>query len=208
MQFDASDDAAHLLGGVMLVLSFALLFQRRAAGAINAYAAQAMALALAAAWQAWVQESAALALTAAITLAKGIVLPVALRRILRRSALPGTATVAPPVMPALALGVGLVVLAATVDARGGLSLALAVVLLGLLVMGTRRDARAQVIGFLSLENGLVLAAVGAAGTPLVAEWVIGLGALAAGMVGALVLRSRDRDTFGTALPDGAGRNRR
>ena len=203
MQFGVSDDAAHLLGGVMLVLSFALLVQRRATAVINAYAAQAMALALAAAWQAWVQESAALALTAAITLAKGIVLPVALRRVLRRLALPGVVAVAPPVIPTVVLGVGLVVLAATVDAREGLVLALSVVLLGLLVMGTRRDALAQVIGFLSMENGLILAAVGAAGLPLVLELAAAL-LLATGVVGAFVLRIRDP---GSALLDGTGRSR-
>ena len=35
------------------------------------------------------------------------------------------------------------------------------VLLGLLMMVTRRNAVSQVVGFMSLENGLVLAATGA-----------------------------------------------
>ena len=48
-------------------------------------------------------------------------------------------------------------------------MALSVVLLGLLMMITRRNALTQVIGFLSLENGLILAAVGIAGMPLVVE---------------------------------------
>jgi len=43
------------------------------------------------------------------------------------------------------------------------------VLLGLLVMVTRRNAVSQVVGFMSLENGLVLAATGAKGMPLVVE---------------------------------------
>ena len=54
-------------------------------------------------------------------------------------------------------------------AREDLAFALAVVLLGLLMMVTRRNAVSQVVGFMSLENGLVLAATGAKGMPLVVE---------------------------------------
>jgi hypothetical protein len=44
-----------------------------------------------------------------------------------------------------------------------------VILLGLLMMVTRRNAVSQVVGFMSLENGLILAASGARGMPLVVE---------------------------------------
>ena len=54
-------------------------------------------------------------------------------------------------------------------AREDLAFALSVVLLGLLMMVTRRNAVSQVVGFMSLENGLVLAATGAKGMPLVVE---------------------------------------
>ncbi len=43
-------------------------------------------------------------------------------------------------------------------AREDLAFALSVVLLGLLMMVTRRNAVSQVVGFMSLENGLILAA--------------------------------------------------
>lgn len=204
-------DVAHLLGGVVLALSFVLLTRRRATAVINAYAAQAIVLALAAAWQAWVQASAHLALTAALTLgAAGVAIPWALRRILRRPALPADEEAPPPLLPSLALGVGLAVLAmlavlptvlaAEADARKSLALALAVVLLGLLVMSTRRNALLQVVGFLSLGNGLILAAVGAAGMPLVVELAAAVLVLAAfGVLGAFVLRGRF---------DGVGRSHR
>jgi hydrogenase-4 component E len=39
----------------------------------------------------------------------------------------------------------------------------------MLMMITRRNAISQVIGLMSLENGLILAAVGVAGMPLVVE---------------------------------------
>ena len=43
-------------------------------------------------------------------------------------------------------------------AREDIALALSVVLIGLLIMVTRRNAVSQVVGFLSLENGVNLAA--------------------------------------------------
>jgi len=50
-----------------------------------------------------------------------------------------------------------------------LTIALSVVLLGMLAMIARRNAISQVIGLLSLENGLILGAIGVAGMPLVVE---------------------------------------
>ncbi|MBP0651391.1 hypothetical protein J8J40_30465, partial [Mycobacterium tuberculosis] len=67
--------------------------------------------------------------------------------------------------PTMLMGIGLVGLslvvmlkaAAGADplAREDLALALAVVLLGLLMMVTRQNAVSQIIGFMSLENGLI-----------------------------------------------------
>jgi len=50
-------------------------------------------------------------------------------------------------------------------AREDIALALSVVLLGLLMMVTRRNAVSQVIGFMSLENSINLAATGAQACP-------------------------------------------
>ena len=46
-------EISHLLAGVMLVASFALLYQQRIAAVLNAFAAQSITLALAVAWAAW-----------------------------------------------------------------------------------------------------------------------------------------------------------
>src|SRR3979490_3544126 len=62
--------------------------------------------------------------------------------------------------------------------REDLAFALSVVLLGFLMMVTRRNAVSQVIGFMSLENGLVLAASGARGMPLGVEISVGFSVLA------------------------------
>ena len=101
-------------------------------------------------------------------------------------------------------------LAAELDAREALALALSVVLLGLLMMSTRRNALLQVVGFLSMENGLILAAVGAAGMPLVVELSTAVLVLVAfGVFGAFVLRIRERfDNLDTAHLDGVGRSHR
>ena len=72
-------------------------------------------------------------------------------------------------------------------------MALAVVLLGLLLMVTRRNAIGQVIGFMSLENGLVLAAAGARGMPLVVEISVAFSVVVAFIViGIVLFRIRER----------------
>ena len=52
-----SYDTAHVLDTGVLVLSFALLYQRRLFGVIKIYALQAFMLAAAAAWQAYAQDA-------------------------------------------------------------------------------------------------------------------------------------------------------
>ncbi len=175
-------DIAHLLGGAMLVISFVLLYQRRVPAVINAFALQGAVLALAAAWQGWMQGAPQLYLTALIAfVAKALLIPLALRVLVRRFDLHRTVETALGIGPSLIAGVGLVALsilvvlpitagaAARAIAREDLALALSVVLLGMLMMITRRNAILQVVGLMSLENGLILAAVGAAGMPLVVE---------------------------------------
>jgi len=61
------------------------------------------------------------------------------------------------------------------------------------MMITRRNAVSQVIGFMSLENGLILAATGAKGMPLVVELSIAFSVLIAFIVfGIFVFRIRER----------------
>jgi hydrogenase-4 component E len=77
--------------------------------------------------------------------------------------------------------------------REDLAFALAVVLLGLLIMITRRNAVSQVVGFMSLENGLILAAAGARGMPLVVEISVAFSVLIALIViGIFLFRIQER----------------
>jgi len=194
---------AHLMGGMMLLCAFSLLSQRRLSAMINIYQVEALVLSAAAFWQGFAQHEWALYLTGVITLLiKALGAPMVLREIVRRFALIRAVETAMPVGLSMILGVGLigvavlVVLPTTMNSvtltREDLAISLSVVLLGLLVMTTRRNAVSQVIGFLSTENGLVLAAIGMPGMPFVAELSVALLVLMAFMVvGVFLFRLRE-----------------
>ena len=197
-------DVAHLLGTSVLVLSFGLLFQRRILGVLNIFAVQATFLAAAAAWQAHIQHAPHLYITAAIALVfKAIVIPLALRRIVFSLRIHRTVETVLGVGPTMIAGVGLVGLSVILVlplthqsvalTRDDLALALSIVLLGLLMMITRRNAVTQVVGFMSLENGLILAAVGVAGMPLVVEMSVAFSVMVAFIIfGIFFFHIRDR----------------
>jgi hydrogenase-4 component E len=207
-------DVAHLLAGGMLVLSFVLLYQDRITAVLNAFALQSVVLALSVAWQALIQDAPHLLVTAAIALVvKGIVIPTALHRIVRRLGIHREIEEALSGGPTMLAGLGLVALSillvlpvgekVSILAREDLAFALAVILLGLLMMITRRNAVTQIVGFMSLENGLILAASGAKGMPLVVEFSVAFSILIAFIVfGVFVFRIRERfDTVDVSALD-------
>jgi hydrogenase-4 component E len=197
-------DISHLLAGLMLVVSFALLYQDRIFAVLNIFATQAILLALAVAWEAWTQERPHLFITAALALGlKGIIIPVALHRMIVRLGVHRDVEQVVAVGKTLLIGLALTSLslllvlkvteAAESFTREGLALALAIILLGFLMMITRRNAVTQIVGFMSLENGLVLAATGARGMPLVVEISVAFSVLIALFVFAVfVFRIRER----------------
>ena len=78
-------------------------------------------------------------------------------------------------------------------AREDLAFSLSVILLGLLMMISRRNAVSQIIGFMSIENGLILAATAAKGMPLVVEISVAFSILVALIViGIFLFRIRER----------------
>jgi hydrogenase-4 component E len=197
-------DVAHLLAGTTLLMSFALLYQRRLSAVVKVFAIQGLVIALAAAWQAYVQSATHLYLTAAIAFGlKTVVIPVALNRIIRRLGIHRTIETALGIAPTMLAGVALVALTillvlpiaagSALLTREIIAIALAVVLLGLLMMITRRNAVTQVIGFMSLENGLILAAVGVQGMPLVVEMSVAFSVLVAFLIfGVFFFQIRER----------------
>ena len=196
-----SFDIAHLLAGSLVLVSFMQLYQDRLYALLNIYALHALVLAASVAWQAFIQDAPHLYLTAVIALLfKAIVIPTALHRIIVRLGIHREIETVVGVGPAMLLGMGLVALSMVVMlrvtaeadplAREDLAFSLSVVLLGLLMMVTRRNA---VIGFMSLENGLVLAATGAKGMPLVVEISVAFSVLIAFIViGIFLFRIRER----------------
>lgn len=197
-------DIAHLLAGSLVLLSFLQLYQDRLSALLNIFALHAFVLALSVAWQAFIQDAPHLYITAAIALIfKAIIIPVALRRIIVKLGIHREIETVGGIGPTMLLGMGLVALSmvvmlrVTADAdpltREDLAFSLSVVLLGLLLMVTRRNAVSQVIGFMSLENGLVLAATGAKGMPLVVEISVAFSILIAFIViGIFLFRIRER----------------
>jgi hydrogenase-4 component E len=197
-------DIAHMLAGSLVLVSFLQLYQDRLYALLNTFALHALVLALSVAWQAYAQNAPHLFVTAAIALIfKAIVIPISLHRIIARLGIHREIEKVVGVGPAMLLGMGLVALAMVVMlrvtseadplAREDLAFALSVVLLGLLMMVTRRNAVSQVVGFMSLENGLVLAATGAKGMPLVVEISVAFSILIAFIViGIFLFRIRER----------------
>ena len=197
-------DIAHLLAGGLVLVSFMLLYQDRLYALLNTFALQAFVLALSVAWQAFIQDAPHLYVTAGIALIfKAIFIPVVLHRIIQRLGIHREIETVVGVSATMIAGIGLVALsmvvmlkvtaAADALAREDLAFALSVVLLGLLMMITRRNAVSQVVGFMSLENGLVLAATGAKGMPLVVEISVAFSILIAFIViGIFLFRIRER----------------
>lgn len=182
-------DVAHMLAGGMVTVSFMLLFQDRLFALIHFIALHALVLALALGWQAWVQNAEHLYATAALALLfKAIVIPWTLVRLVKRLRIERSVE---PVVGAgvtMLFGICLVALSVVVmlplAAKSplmweDLSFALAVVMLGLLTMITRRNPVGQIIGFLSVDNGMMLAAAGAHGMPFLIELSIAFSALVA-----------------------------
>jgi hydrogenase-4 component E len=197
-------DIAHLLAGSLVLISFMMLYQDRLFALINVFALHAVVLALSVAWQAYIQDAHHLYITAAIALVfNAIVIPVGLHRIIQRLGIHRDIETAVGIGPTMLAGIGLVTLSMVLMlrvtpeadplAREDLAFALSIILLGLLVMVTRRNAVSQVVGFMSLENGLVLAATGAKGMPLVVEISVAFSILIAFIViGVFLFRIRER----------------
>jgi hydrogenase-4 component E len=197
-------DIAHLLAGSLVLVSLLMLYQDRMYALLNVFALHAFLLALSVAWQAHIQDAPHLYVTAAIALIfKGLIIPGGLRRIVEKLGIHREIETVVGIGLTMLAGIGLVALAMVVMlrvthgadplAREDLAFALSIVLIGLLMMVTRRNAVSQVVGFMSLENGLVLAATGAKGMPLVVEISVAFSVLIAFIViGIFLFRIRER----------------
>jgi len=197
-------DIAHLFAGGLVLVSFMMIYQDRLSALLNVFALHAIVLSLSVSWQAYIQAAPHLFLTAGIALIfKAIIIPIALHRIIKRLGIHREIETVVGIGPTMLAGMGLVALSMMVMlrvtpeadplAREDLAFALSVLLLGLLMMVTRRNAVSQIIGFMSLENGLVLAATGAKGMPFVVEISVAFSILIAlFVIGIFLFQIRER----------------
>jgi hydrogenase-4 component E len=185
----------NLLAALLLLLAFAMLAQRRVLSLIDLYAAQGLALAIATAIVAHATAQPHLYWSAGLTLVlKVLLLPWILHRLIRKLDVKWEFERLINIPTTMLIGIVLVVFAfnlalpiselANTVTRATLGIAMASVMLSFLMMITRRKAIPQVIGFLSMENGLFFAATSATyGMPMVVELGVALDVL----VGVLIL---------------------
>jgi hydrogenase-4 component E len=185
----------NLLAAVLLLLSFAMLAQRRILSLIDLFAAQGLVLTLSTGFVAYATGQTHLWWSAGITLVlKVLLLPWILHRLIRRLNVKWDVETLINIPTTMLVGLLLVILAFNVAqpvsalagtiTKGTLGIALAAVLLSFLMMITRSKAVPQVIGFLAMENALFFAATAATyGMPMVVELGIALDVL----VGVVIL---------------------
>lgn len=181
----------NLFAAVLLLLSFALLAQRRVLSLIHLFIAQGATLAASTAVMAYFTDQPHLYYSAALTFAlKVLAMPWLLHRMIERLDVRWDVETLINIPTTMLIGIVLVIFAFNLAlpisglsasvARGTLGIALACVLLSFLMMITRRKAIPQVIGFLAMENALFFAATSATyGMPMVVELGIALDVLVA-----------------------------
>lgn len=194
-----------VLGALLLLTTFALVAARLLSGAIQAYAVQSFVLALVAAVIGYYTHSFDLYIVAVLTvLVKCGVITWILRNVMQR--LQVQREVRPYLgIPASLLICALLTLLAfftspSVVAPGTflneppLAISIAMVLIGLFLLSSRRHAVAQILGLLTIENGLFSGAIAIAyGMPLIVEFGILFDILVAVMVMGLLVTLIQRE---------------
>ncbi len=188
------EQATVLMAALVVFASFLMLAQRRLFSLIHLFAAQGLLLAFTTALVAYILNYPHLYISALLTLAlKGVLLPWMLRGLVIR--LDMHREVDSPLYPSVVMAAAASLLLfsyyvalpiahlSTLATKNTIAISLAVVLLGMLLMISRRQALAHVIGFMSIENGLFFAAVVSTyGMPMVIELGIAFDVLVAAVI--------------------------
>lgn len=179
----------NLFAAGLLLISFAMLSQRRTRSLIVLFGLQGAILVASTTLVAYSAGLRHLYFSAALTLVlKVLLLPWILLRLVERLGAQWDTEPLINIPTTMLIGVGLVIFAfglaqpisalATTITRNTLGIALAIILLAFVMMITRRKAVTQVMGFLAMENGLFFAATSATyGMPMVVELGIALDVL-------------------------------
>lgn len=185
----------NLFATMILMLSFAMISQRRIGNLINLFTLQGAALVAASVLVGYATDQPDLYVSAALTFVlKVVLIPWLLYRVIRRLNVRWDVETLINIPTTMLVGIGLVIFSFSLAlpisrlsssmASGSLGIALACVLLSFMMMITRSKAVPQVIGFLSMENGLIFAATAVTnGMPMIVEFGIALDVL----VGVLIL---------------------
>ena len=193
-QLSLYDQAVLLFAAVVMFTSFVMLAQARIVPLIHTFAWQGTLLAITTTLVAYVTGHPHLYISAGMTfLLKALLIPWMLHRLAVRLKIHrDVESIAYPSLTLLAGG-ALVVFSYYVAipivhlsmlvTRNTIAVSIAVVLLGMLLMITRKKAISQVIGFMSIENGLFFAAVVSTyGMPMVVELGVAFDVLVAAIL--------------------------
>ena len=182
------------LAALVLVSSFALLAQSRVIATIQIFAWQGLLLAVTTGLIAWETKLAHLYISAVLTLAlKALFVPWLLIRQSRKLGIlrefdavirPGITLMVAASLVIFCYNVVLPIQRFTHSiTRDAIAVSLALVMISMLMLITRRKAITQVVAFMSLENGLFFAAITAThGMPMVVELGIAFDVLIAAVI--------------------------
>lgn len=183
-----------LLAALILLTAFAMLVQRRMYALLHIFAWQGLFLSISTAIVGFAAQSHHLYISSVLTLAiKVVLLPYILHVLIQKLKIHREVETIVNVPTIMLIGIALVIFSyhltapirelSTLMTKSTLAVALATVMLGLLMMITRRHAVTQIIGFLAMENGLFFAATSATyGMPLVVELGVALDILIAAFI--------------------------
>ncbi|MBF0517000.1 MAG: formate hydrogenlyase [Nitrospirae bacterium] len=182
------------LAALILLTSFAMLSQRKINSLVTLFAWQGLFLSINTAVVGFVAGKYHLYISSVLTLSiKVILLPYILHVLVVRLKIKKEMETIVNIPTTMLIGIALVIFSyhltapvrqmSTLVTRSILAVALATVLIGLLMMITRKHAVTQIIGFLAMENGLFFAATSATyGMPLVVELGVALDVLIAAFI--------------------------
>ncbi len=183
-----------VMAALILLTAFGLLVQRRILGLLHLFAWQGLFLCVSTAIVGYITGMHHLFISSVLTLTlKVIVLPYILYVLIRKLEISKEIESLVNIPRTMLIGIALVIFSyhltapithlSTMVTRSTLAVALASVMLGLLMMVTRRHAVTQIIGFLAMENGLFFAATSATyGMPMVVELGVALDLLIAAFI--------------------------
>ena len=185
----------NLFATLILLLSFAMISQRRIVSLVNLFMIQGATLVATSFLIGYATNQPDLYISGGLTLLlKVVLIPWMLHRMIRKLNVRWDVETLLNIPTTMLVGIALVIFAFSLAlpisrlsdsiAGGSLGIALACVFLSFMMMITRSKAIPQVIGFLSMENGLIFAATAVTnGMPMIVEFGIALDVL----VGVLIL---------------------